>query len=270
MMIACDACNDWFHVGCIGMTKVRPIVHLGDSHTTLISICSLLLRYDQTAAGKLKSFTCAGCSRKQNGDSIITLVKESETKKAKKNKKESKAAASEQVVAPRRLAKRTRKAATTATAAAAKSTSTSTNKRRRKEEADEEEAENSSGHNESEVEDEADEDGDDEEKKEKEADDNEEDEEAEDNDEEESSYELERKRRMEENQRFLQSLGLLDVKKSLGMTATSGSSSGGTARKYTGKRHRWSAGDADLSKGDDSFEGDGTLSLAFSSRSPSY
>jgi hypothetical protein len=185
-------------------------------------------------------------------------VKESETKKAKKNKKESKAAVSEQVAAPRRLAKRTRKAATTATAAAAKSTST--NKRRRKEE-DEEEAENSSGHNESEVEDEADEDGDDEEKKEKEADDNEEDEEAEDNDEEESSYELERKRRMEENQRFLQSLGLLDVKKSLGMTAASGSSSGGTARKYTGKRHRWSAGDADLSKGDDSFEGDGTLSL---------
>lgn len=233
MMIACDACNDWFHVGCIGMTK--------------------------TAASKLKSFTCAGCSRKQNGDSIITLVKESETKKAKKNKKESKAVASEQVAAPpRRLAKRTRKATTTATAAAAKSTSTSTstNKRRRKEEEDEEEAENSSGHNESEVEDEADEDGDDEEKKEKEADDNEEDEEAEDNDEEESSYELERKRRMEENQRFLQSLGLLDVKKSLGMTATSGSSSGGTARKYTGKRHRWSAGDADLSKGDDSFEGD--------------
>ena len=194
-------------------------------------------------------------------------MKESETKKTKKNKKESKAtaAASEQqlVAPPRRLAKRTRKAATTATAAAAKSTST--NKRRRKEEDEEEEAENSSGHNESEVEDEADEDGDDEEKKEKEGDDEEEDEEAEDNDEEESSYELERKRRMEENQRFLQSLGLLDVKKSLGMTAASGSSSGGTARKYTGKRHRWSAGDADLSKGDDSFEGDGTISLAFSS-----
>jgi hypothetical protein len=166
--------------------------------------------------------------------------------KKKQNTKKEK----EEAATPKRLAKRTRKGTVTVTANTNKRQKTKKNNKE-----DEDEAENSSGHNESEVEDDGEE-NEEEVKTPMDGDQDNEDAEEEEDNEEESSYEQERKRRMEENQRFLQSLGLFDTKKTLGMTAAAGSSTGGN-RKYTGKRQRWSTGDVDLSKGDDSFEGDG-------------